>query len=38
MIFSILEKVPIHVFDLPTDDFFDSRKNTYPMYNKFFLY
>ena len=36
IVFSILEKIPIHVFNSPTDDFFDSRKNTYPMYNKFF--
>ena len=38
MIFSMLEKIPIHVFDIPPDDFFDARKNTYPMYNKIFIF
>jgi len=35
--FDARKKIPIHVFDIPPDDFFDARKNTYPMYNKYFF-
>ena len=37
MIFSIFEKIPTGYLDFPTDDFFDSRKNTYPMSNNVFV-